>query len=105
MEQYFDVAVAGIPLLFVVMGLVEWVRQFGVSGNWLRVTSMIVGLVLGMGYQVSQGMPATFAAWFAAAVYGLALGVVASGVRDALKQALGRGETVIHVAGTERNIE
>lgn len=79
----FDAIVAGLPLVLVVIGLVEWFKQLGVQGNVLRYVSMAIGLVFGIGYQVSLGMPTDYAGWFGAAVYGLALGLVASGIYDA----------------------
>ena len=79
----FDAIVAGLPLVLVVIGLVEWFKQLGVQGNNLRYVSMAIGLVFGIGYQVSLGMPTDYAGWFGAAVYGLALGLVASGIYDA----------------------
>ena len=67
--------------MFVVLGLVAWIKSWGVAGNWLNLASMLVGLVLGAGYQISSvGLPGDFAGWFAVIVFGLGLGVVASGV-------------------------
>ena len=86
MELFAEVSVAGIPLLLVVIGVVEYIKGFGVQGNILKGVSMGVGLVFGGGYQIaSLGVPADFAGWFAFAVYGLAMGLVASGVYDAVK--------------------
>jgi hypothetical protein len=86
MELFAEVSVAGIPLLFVVMGLVEYIKKFGVQGQALQGASMGIGLLFGVGYQVSAaGVPADFAGWFAVGVYGLALGLVASGIYDVLK--------------------
>lgn len=76
--------VAGIPLLFVVIGLVEWFKLFNISGNILRFISMGIGLVIGIGYMLaSHGLPTIFADWFALVIFGLALGIVASGIFDA----------------------
>ena len=84
----FDNAIVnGIPLLFVVMGLVAWVKSAGVAGNWLRGASMAIGLVLGVGYMYSTAAPLDFGGWFGYAVYGLALGLMASGVVDAVRSA------------------
>lgn len=44
-------------------------------------------LALGVLYQVSIAVPAGFAGWFGAAVFGLALGLVASKVYDAIRSA------------------
>jgi hypothetical protein len=79
----FDAIVAGLPLVLVVVGLVEWVKQMGVQGNALRIVSLAIGLVFGIGYQISLGLPTDFAGWFGAVVYGLGLGLVASGIYDA----------------------
>lgn len=87
-SSYTEAAVAGVPLLFVVFGLVAWIKSFGVTGNWLRGASMIIGLILGVGYMFSSvGFPENFAGWFTVVVYGIGLGVVASGVYDGVRTA------------------
>lgn len=83
----FDQIVNGIPLIFVVMGLVELVKAFGAQGKVLTAASFLIGLGLGVLYQVSIAVPEGFAGWFGAAVFGLALGLVASQVYDAMKSA------------------
>jgi len=88
----FDAIVAGLPLVLVVIGLVEWFKQLGVQGNVLRYVSMAIGLVIGIAYQISLGLPADFAGWFAACIYGLGLGLVASGIYDAAVDALNKKE-------------
>lgn len=91
-QAYTEAAVAGVPLLFVVFGLVSWIKSFGVTGNWLRGASMLVGLILGCGYLFATvGFPVDFAGWFTNIVYGIGLGVVASGVYDGVKAAAARG--------------
>ena len=83
---YTEAIVLGVPLLFVVIGLVQWVKSFGVKGHALRGSAMGIGLLLGAGFQIAQlGLPVAFAGWFGIAVYGLGLGIVASGVYDAGK--------------------
>jgi hypothetical protein len=78
--------VAGVPLIFVVLGLVEWVKSFGVKGNAVKVVSMAIGLGLGVGYQLSIAVPVGFAGWFGVFVFGLALGLVASGIYDVINK-------------------
>ncbi len=85
--DFSNALVAGIPLVFVVIGLVEWSKRLGVSGKRLLVLSMLVGVALGVLYQYSQQPLEGFSAWFSAAVYGLALGLVASGIYDAARSA------------------
>ena len=81
-----DILVAGVPLLLVVIGLVEWVKKINVPSNALPFVSMGIGLVLGSGYQIAEnGVPLDFAGWFAVIVFGLAIGLVASGLFDAAK--------------------
>lgn len=87
----FDQIVNGIPLIFVVMGLVEFVKAFGVQGNALTAVSFGIGLALGLAYQISLGVPVGFAGWFGAVIFGLALGLVASKVYDAIRSAAKTG--------------
>ena len=72
--------VNGLPLSAVVFGLVEFIKSFGLRGHWLTIVSMLLGLAFGVSYQIANaGLPAGFAGWFAVAVFGLVLGLVASG--------------------------
>lgn len=91
-EAYVNAAVAGVPLLFVVLGLVQWFKSYNLAGNALRGVSMGIGLLLGAGYQIAVvGLPADFAGWFAVVIYGLGLGVIASGVYDAASTMIRAG--------------
>lgn len=81
-----NATVAGIPLLVFVLAFVQWIKSLGVSGVYARVTSMAIGLALGIGYQLTISTPADFAGWFGAVVFGLALGLGASGVYDAVNK-------------------
>lgn len=80
--------VNGLSLVGVVMALVEWIKKFGVEGKALSGVSMGVGLVVGVLYQMSLGMPAGLSGWFGAALYGVALGLTASGLYDTGKSML-----------------
>lgn len=85
-QQFIDASVNGIPLVAVVLGLVT------LAGNWVQgkaklVVSLLIGAILGVGYQVSvTGVPSDFAGWFGVIVYGLGLGLVASGLYDTGKK-------------------
>lgn len=83
----FDQIVNGIPLILVVMGLVELSKSFGAAGKVLTAISFGIGLALGVLYQVSLGVPAGFAGWFGSIIFGLALGLVACKVYDAIRSA------------------
>lgn len=83
----FEQVINGIPLIFVVMGLVELLKSFGLQGKALTAGSFVIGLVFGVLYQVSVEIPVGFAGWFGAGFFGLALGLVASKVYDAIRSA------------------
>ena len=83
----FDQIVNGVPLIFVVMGIVELIKAFGLQGKALTAASFAVGLALGIAYQISLGLPTGYAGWFGAVIFGLALGLMASKVYDAIRSA------------------
>jgi len=78
----FDAMVQGIPLVFVVFGLVEFAKKMGLAGKAATVGSLVIGTAIGIGYQLTLGVPAVYAGWFSAGFYGVALGLTASGVYD-----------------------
>lgn len=85
-------SVQGVPLIIVVLGLVQYAKRLGIKGNRLLLVSMAIGLLLGAGFQSYKLAsapgpgPATAAAWYAAIfgvlIFGLLLGLVASGIYD-----------------------
>jgi hypothetical protein len=85
--DFSSYVVAGVRLVLVVLGLVEWVKSLGLQGNAVKFVSMGIGLILGVGYQLSVAVPIGFTGWFGACVFGLALGLLASGIYDAVKNA------------------
>ena len=82
-----DYVVNGIPLVALIMGLVELTKQFGASGKMLTGISFGIGAVLGVLYQYSVKVPATFGDWFGAIIFGLALGLTACKLYDAVRSA------------------
>ena len=77
-----NASVAGIPLLAFVLGLVQWVKGFNLQGAQVKIASMVIGVLLGVGYQFSVAVPVDFTGWFGVAVFGIALGLTASGLYD-----------------------
>ena len=78
-----DLLVNGIPLVTIIMGLVEFSKKLGVSGKNLTVLSMALGIIIGMAYRIAQsGTPTDFSGWFNTVIFGLVLGLTASGVYD-----------------------
>jgi len=81
MFDFSTLLVAGLPLIVVIFGLVEFTKVMGLKGRILTATSLFLGLVFGITYQIAQsGLPSTFSSWFAVSVFGLALGLVTSGL-------------------------
>jgi len=86
--DFSSAVVVGVPLILVVIGLVEVMKKLGLQGSWLIVASLLVGLSFGVAYQWSLGPLVTFAEWFGAIVYGLGIGLVATGIYAAAKSAI-----------------
>jgi hypothetical protein len=88
--DFSDVVVNGIPLVILIVGLVQFIAEMGVAGRALKATSAGIGLAVGLAYQLSLGVPVDFAGWFGAILYGLGLGVVASGLVDQARSLASR---------------
>lgn len=88
--DFSDVVVNGVPLMLLIVGLVQFISEMGISGKALRVVSAVIGLGMGIAYQMSQSVPVDFSGWFGAVLYGLALGVTASGLVDQVRDLAGR---------------
>jgi NhaP-type Na+/H+ or K+/H+ antiporter len=110
-SAFTKATVAGIPLLFVVLGLVEWLKKFNkpdgtpkFDGNVILLLSLGLGLLFGGGYMITVTRPPIldlweiYVYWFAVVVYGLAMGLVASGLYDAVK-------TMIEKIFTKANLD
>ncbi len=70
-----------INFLVIVFGLVEFAKKFGLNGRILTALSMIIGIVLGILYQLSLRSE-SLAEWFQIIMFGLAVGLAASGIYD-----------------------
>jgi hypothetical protein len=92
LAKFGTAAVNGVPLFLVVFVLVELMKRLkksdgspAVSGNGLLLASFGWGLLLGIGNILFSARPpgvgdwyAIYVYWFAAVVYGIALGGTAS---------------------------
>jgi hypothetical protein len=75
-------------LILVVIGLVEVAKKLGVkTERWLILTSVVVGLALGIGYLYTLEPLVGFTAWFGSVIYGIFLGLTATGLWASLKSA------------------
>lgn len=97
-EGFAKATVAGIPLVVVIIGVVYWFKSFKrkdgtatFQGNGLLLVSMSWGLLLGGLYMLTQSRPPagdwwdSLVYWFAVVVYGLMMGLVASGLYEVVK--------------------
>ena len=83
--SFSDAVINGVPILLIVAGLVEFLKKFGVSGNALTASSLILGVLFGVLYQINTAMPIDFSGWLGALVWGLGMGLTASGLYDLIK--------------------
>ena len=82
-----------IFLLPIVMALVTLYGKFGVAGKWQLASSLATGLVLGGILMYLELKPVTSEGWVAIALYGLLLGLTATGVYDVLKVAAAKAKS------------
>jgi len=75
-------------LLPIVMALVTYWGKLGVSGKWQTVSSMATGLVLGGFVMYIQVLPQNLIEWSAVGLFGLILGLAASGVYEIGKELM-----------------
>jgi xanthosine utilization system XapX-like protein len=68
-----------LTLALIILGLVEFVKKFKVSGNKLIIFSMVIGIVLAMVYKLSQ-MYLPVQPYVELVFFGLAAGLCASGI-------------------------
>lgn len=82
--DFIQAGVSGVPLLFVVMVVVELLKDAGLSNPYImRLAAWGSGILLGALYQVAVvGVPANLLGWLTVAVYGLLLGVAAGKLYD-----------------------
>lgn len=76
-----DIIINGVSFIAIVFGVVEFTKKLGAKGNLLTALSMVIGVVLGTCQQIATMYP-DFGVWFGVVVYGLAVGLAASGIYD-----------------------
>jgi len=91
--NFAQLAIGGVLLVPLVVGLVQISRKLGIGGNWLVLEAFGLADVFGMlAYAVDKGLiPAPAVPWIAMVFVGLGCGVVglaASGLVDLGKQTL-----------------
>jgi len=84
--DFTQIVVNGIPLILILAGLVAFAKTMGLAGKALTALSLVLGVVIGVLYQLSVAVPTDFAGWFGAGVIGLGLGLVTAGLYDFVKR-------------------
>ena len=70
-----------ISIIALVIGLTQWVKtRLNVEGQAAEIVSLLTGIVLGIGAKLALGLPTDYAGWFGVVIYGLAMGLVPSGL-------------------------
>ncbi len=78
MENY---AVGGISIMLIILGIVQWAKEtFNLSGNPVKVLSMVLGVVFGILYQLTINPNTSPADWFFIGLFGFGMGLAASGL-------------------------
>lgn len=70
-----------------IIAIVEGFKKFGVKDWGNIIVSLVAGLLLGIGYSYALAPIVTFAGWFYSAIFGLILGLTASGLYTGVKSA------------------
>ena len=82
----------GLFVLGIVIGLNTIFGAFGVKGKWQLLSGLLLGLVVGVLFQIAGlGTPANFAQWFSVVAYGLIMGLTAVGLFETGKKLATKG--------------
>ena len=71
--------VSPVTLVLLILGIVEFIKKFGVSGNKLMVISAGVGVFMAIVYKVRELLPVS-TQYIDVVFFGLAAGLCASGI-------------------------
>ena len=77
--------------LGITLGIVDWLGKLGVKGKWQLFSSLVTGLLVGGSLVYFLISPQALAEWFSVGLYGLIVGLTASGVYNATKTAAEKG--------------
>ena len=79
-----DYSIAGVLILPLIVGLVEFAKDYGIEGKWSRLFAVALGLLFGgLWYAINQGIiPEAAMPWIGIPVFGLAFGLGAAGLYD-----------------------
>jgi hypothetical protein len=78
---------AGVLAIPLIIGLVEAAKKLGMDSVWATPMAMGFGLALSLGAEVAKQAPGS-AVWLNAMLWGLALGLSASGLYSGTKKVM-----------------
>ena len=80
-NPYIGVLIGTVPVIVIVLGIVEFSKRLGLSGKWLLIEAMLLGVVFFGTHRLSSMYP-SIAVWVELVVYGLGGGLAATGIFD-----------------------
>ncbi len=78
---------AGVLAIPLIIGLVEAAKRVGLDTVWATPVAIVLGLAVSLGYVAAQQLPGS-EVWLDAVMWGLALGLSASGLYSGAKKAV-----------------
>ncbi len=78
---------AGVLAIPLIIGLVEAAKRLGLDAVWATPLAVGLGLAISVGYVAAQRVPGS-EVWVDAVLWGLALGLSASGLYSGAKKAM-----------------
>ena len=78
---------AGVLAIPLIIGLVEAAKRLGLDAVWATPLAIGIGLAVSLGYQAAQQVPGS-EVWLNATLWGVALGLSASGLYSGTKKAI-----------------
>ena len=76
---------AGVLAIPLIIGLVEAAKKVGLDTVWATPLAIVIGLAISVGYVAAQQLPGS-EVWVSAVLWGLALGLSASGLYSGAKK-------------------
>jgi len=94
MESFAELAIGSVLVIPMVMGLVQFLKKFGLDGIWNMVASFIIAVALGgIAYGINESLlPAAWIPYIKWVVFALSVGLGSSGLYDVGKTRFGTRE-------------
>lgn len=83
-----EYTVGGLPIMALIVGLVQMLKQSGLSPRWAAPVSVLMGIVAYVSWAAVKG--ATPEQWWIAVVTGILVGLAASGLYSGTQAVRGR---------------